>query len=181
MCYHRLMLCIPSVPAYNWSRTSPAAACNHLTVEVESAGKGVLGRSCERCAAAYTDIWYKYTSLLVTLPHWAIAYPNSHTDGTSDECVTHSSLPSCVPQVTIPPYLTQGEASNTKHLKEKAGPAIFTDGQDIKIIVCALWLYTVSTHLLSQCHSATELTISTDTLHTSTAYMQYYHKSVILC
>ena len=129
------MLCIPSVPAYNWSRTSPAAACNHLTVEVESAGKGVLGRSCERCAI------YRYlVQVHITVGYFTTldnAYPNSHTDGTSDECVTHSSLPSCVPQVTIPPYLTQGEASNTKHLKEKAGPAIFTDGQDIKIIVCA--------------------------------------------
>ena len=83
----------------------------------------IFGTSTHHC-------WLLYHS-----GQWLI--PNSHTDGTSDECVTHSSLPSCVPQVTIPPYLTQGEASNTKHLKEKAGPAIFTDGQDIKIIVCA--------------------------------------------
>lgn len=44
----------PPVPAHNWPRTGTAGACDHLPVEVESAGKGILGGSLERCVLAYT-------------------------------------------------------------------------------------------------------------------------------
>lgn len=86
----------PPVPAHNWPRTGTASACNHLTVEVESAGKGVLGGSLERCVLAYSIPLVLCTIDDYYIQQWEPLRTN--TEGTCDGCVPYFSPPSVCPR-----------------------------------------------------------------------------------